>query len=137
MSNTIFTKEQINELKNNKYVRNITEKSITYTDEFKELFVTKYNDGMLPTAIFSESGFDVTVLGRRRILSSCKRFRDCADRLEGFKDTRISNSGRPSTKDKTTEEQLKLAQEKILYLQQENEFLKKIRRVERQAKKKH
>jgi len=34
-----FTEEEINKLKENKFVKSITTKSISYTDEFKKLFI--------------------------------------------------------------------------------------------------
>ena len=36
MSNKIFKKEDINILYKNKFVKNISEKALTYTDEFKK-----------------------------------------------------------------------------------------------------
>ena len=37
MSKKRYTDEQIKELKENKYVKNCTEKSIQFTDEFREI----------------------------------------------------------------------------------------------------
>ena len=43
MSKILFTDNEVKKLKENKYVRNVSNKSITYTDEFKEkvVFETK------------------------------------------------------------------------------------------------
>ena len=39
MSKIRFSKEDIEKLKDNPYILNISEKAITYTDEFKESFL--------------------------------------------------------------------------------------------------
>ena len=36
MSKVLFTDSEVKKLRKNKYVRNVSNKSITYTDEFKE-----------------------------------------------------------------------------------------------------
>ena len=50
-------------------------------------------------------------------------------RLSGFKDTRKGNSGRPRTKDLTPEEEIARLKHKNKLLQQENDFLKRIRSI--------
>jgi len=137
MSVILFTKEQIEYLKTNKYVKHVSEKGITYTKEFKEYFINEYNKGLFPIRIFENAGLSKSILGNKRIESSGKRFRAYSQRLDGFKDNRKGKSGRPRTKHLSVDDKLKLAEEKIKYLQQENEFLKKIQRVERQVKKKY
>ena len=47
MSKLKFSKEDIEKLKNNPYIFNITEKAITYADEFKEKFIELYNNGII------------------------------------------------------------------------------------------
>lgn len=44
MSKLIFTSEQIRVLRRNPYVKNVSEKSITYSDEFKRHFVSESLD---------------------------------------------------------------------------------------------
>lgn len=39
MSTKLFTKEEVKILSENKYVKNVSDKAITYTDEFKILFI--------------------------------------------------------------------------------------------------
>ena len=45
MSKRIFSSEEIKKLSINKYVKNITEKGITYTNEFKLHFIAEYEIG--------------------------------------------------------------------------------------------
>lgn len=61
MSKKIFSNKEIKELSINKYVKNITEKGITYTNEFKLLFIAEYEMGKTSRQIFEDSGFDVDV----------------------------------------------------------------------------
>ena len=43
MSNIIFTKEQQEHLIKNPWAKNVTEKSIMFTEEFKVYFLNEYN----------------------------------------------------------------------------------------------
>ena len=133
MSNKIFSKDEIDMLSRNKYVKHVSEKGITYTDEFKRHFITEYEKGKLPRTIFDESGFDAGILGKKRIESASKRWR-AAYKIEGalgLQDTRKANSGRPRTKALTLEEKYErlIAQNKLL--KAENELLKKLDMLER------
>ena len=106
MSNKTFTIEEQEKLRVNPYVKNVTDKSITYTEEFREYFINQYNLGKLPKEIFKEAGFDINILGNKRIKSNTKRFKKMSERLEGFKDTREDNSGRPIGGQLSDEEKL-------------------------------
>lgn len=117
----------------NPYVKSASSKAITYTEEFRAYFVTEYEAGKTPSEILKSCGFDVKALGRDRIDTISRRFRKMSKREEGFKDTREGSSGRPRTKDLTADEQIARLQHQIKYLKQENEFLKKINFLDRQA----
>ncbi|WP_434059742.1 hypothetical protein [Paenibacillus odorifer] len=41
MSKKIFTDKEIQRLSNNPYVRSVSSKAITYTDAFKQLFISR------------------------------------------------------------------------------------------------
>jgi transposase len=78
-------------------------------------------------------GIDPRILGRRRRESIVARMKLYELRPEGCEDTRKNNTGRPSTKDLTDAEKIKRLNQKISYLNQENEFLKKNIQMDRQA----
>lgn len=42
MSNKIFTQNQMKLLTCNKYVKNVSDKVITYTNEYKSIFTSEY-----------------------------------------------------------------------------------------------
>lgn len=133
MGKNYFTDEQLEVLLKNPYVKSASAKAITYTEEFKAYFVAEYEAGRTPCEILRNSGFDVSALGRARIDNISRRFRKMSTREDGFSDMRKESSGRPSTKDLTSDEQIARLQHQIKYLKQENEFLKKINFLNREA----
>ena len=135
MGKKYFTQEQIEQLRQNKYVKNVSEKAITYTEEFKEVFLLEYNEGKLPSQILDEMGFDYKVLGERRVSNITQAVKKQSVRPEGFKDTRADNPnmGRPSTKDLTSEEIIAKQKAEIELLKAKVEFLSDLKRLEREA----
>lgn len=73
MSKKIFTEKEMQLLSSNKYVKSVRPKGITYTDEFKRLFIIEKEKGKFPRQIFEECGFDVEILGMDRIKAASKR----------------------------------------------------------------
>jgi hypothetical protein len=138
MSKKLFTNEEVELLSKNKYIKNITIKGITYTEEFKKIFITENINGKLPRQIFEDCGFDIDILGTHRIHSSGKRWRKSYKEggIIGLSDTRKLNSGRPSTKKLSLEEKYARLEAKLKLLKAENELLKKLDMIERQALKK-
>lgn len=133
MSKNYFTPEQVEQLKKNKYVKHVSEKAITYTEEFKEVFMLEYNSGKLPSQVLTEMGFDYKLLGRNRIDGIVQKTKKQSVRPEGFKDTRTTESGRPRTKALTPEEQMEKLKLENEILKAKVEFLSLLRRAEREA----
>jgi hypothetical protein len=137
LSNKLFTNEEVETLSKNIYVKKVSIKGITYTDEFKRLFIEENNKGRIPRDIFIECGFDIDVLGMHRIHSSGKRWRSAFRRngVSDLQDTRKFNTGRPSEKELSLEQKYEKLQAKIKLLQAENELLKKLEMMERSVRK--
>ena len=137
MSKKIFTEKEIKQLAANKYVKSVSSKGITYTDEFKEIFIEEKERGKFARGIFEECGFDSEVLGIERIRSASKRWQKAYtdNGIAGLRDTRSGNSGRPRERDLTLEEKNARLKAQINLLRAENELLKKIRFAERGLKK--
>lgn len=133
MSNKFFTEKEIKLLSKNKYVQSVTPKGITYSEEFKRIFIAENEKGKLPSKIFQEYGFDLEVLGKDRVQSSAKRWRKAYRKngVDGLKDTRKGNSGRPSEKELSLEEKYKRLEAQNNLLKAENELLKKLEMMER------
>ena len=138
MSNKLFTKEELEILSKNKYIKNVSMKGITYTDEFKSIFIGESEKGKFPREIFEECGFDIDILGIKRIKSAGSRWRTAysTNGICGLTDTRKSNSGRPSEKDLSIAEKYGRLKAQNNLLKAENELLKKIQYLERGLSKK-
>lgn len=130
MSKIIFTKEEIQELKKNKFVKNVTEKSITYSDEFKEHFLKEKKNGKGPTRIFIECGFNPYILGGKRIETFNTRIISKIKNKKVLSDSRGKKStGRPkkiNNKEMTDKEKIEQLEHENLILKAENELLKKM-----------
>ncbi|WP_028402077.1 HTH domain-containing protein, partial [Ectobacillus panaciterrae] len=74
MSKKIFTEKETKQLSTNKYVKAVGTKGITYTDEFKRIFISEREKGKAAREIFEHCGFDPEVLGMDRIYSANKRW---------------------------------------------------------------
>lgn len=133
MGKIYFTEEQQEELRTNQYIQKVSEKSITYTNEFRKKFSFEYQSGKAPSQVLREMGINPKVIGLSRQHSIVDRTKNYRLRAEGFEDARSSNAGRSLTKDLTDQEKLKRLEQKIEYLKQENEFLKKNIQLDRQA----
>ena len=123
MGKNYFTPEQVEQLKKNKYVKHVSEKAITYTEEFKEVFITEYNSGKLPSQILIEMGFDYKALGQSRIDGIAKRIKVQSIRPEGFKDTRTTESGRSCTRGLTQEELIERQKMEMYYVEHNSLWL--------------
>jgi transposase len=136
MSKKIFTEKEIKLLSNNPFVKSVSAKGITYTDEFKHVFIEENDKGKLPRQIFEECGFDIDVIGIERVSSSGKRWRAAyrENGVSGLRDTRTENSGRPCERELTLEEKYARLEAQHNLLKAENELLKKIRSAERGLK---
>lgn len=136
MSKKLFNESEIELLTTNEYVKKVSSKSIAYTDEFKLLFVNKYFEGESANDIFKNAGFDVNVIGSRRIKECSSRWRKQYLREDGLIDTRKNNMGRPKFNSLPDEDKVEYLKAKIEYLEQENDFLKKLKVLERKVGKK-
>ena len=137
MSKIRFTEKDINELSKNKYVLRVSDKAITYTNEFKIHFIAEFNKGKTSKTIFEEAGFDVDIIGTKRIECARKRWRKAykENGVLGLDDTRRNNSGRPRQREMTKDEIIAKQNAEIEYLKAEVELLKKLELQERQVKK--
>ena len=128
-----FSDREIKVLSRNVFILKISKSSITYSDEFKKIFIGDYLNGKLPRIIFEENGFDSEVLGKQRIRSAAKRWKSDYKNggYPGLKDTRKTKSGRPLKRLLTSSEKIERMKAKIILLEAENELLKKLKMMER------
>jgi putative transposase len=139
MSKILFSRMSILKLQKNKNVLNVSENAITYTDEFKRLFIDEYMSGKLPRTIFMENSFDVEIIGIKRIEQSACRWKAMykANGIVGLTDTRKDLSGRPIVRKLTPQEIIERQEAKIKLLESQVELLKKLDAKERLVVQKH
>jgi len=138
MAKKIFTTKEIETLSTNPYVKSVSTKGITYTDEFKQIYITQSDNGKSAREIFEDCGFDIEIIGMERVRSARDRWRAAYSKngLDGLQDTRRGNSGRPRERELTPDEKYSRLQAENNLLKAEIELLKKIRFAEREMKKK-
>ena len=78
-----FSPEEIKYLKSLPAVAEATSKRITYTDDFKRYFLTRYNKGASPVRLFREAGLDPALIGYKRIERCLARWREAQDEILG------------------------------------------------------
>lgn len=131
MTKILFTDSQVKKLSKNKWIKSITNKGITYTDEFKYKLVKECeNYKKFPQDIYKECGIDPEIVGITRIQDSAYRWRKQLNSIGEIKDTRKGTSGRHLEHELSDKEKLERAEAKIKLLEAENELLKKNELIE-------
>jgi transposase-like protein len=131
MSKRIFTEEQINGLLKNTHISRCSERSITFTKDFKLLAIKLYEQGLASSDIFRDAGFDLNLIGRQQPKECLKRwlrvFRTKDE--DGLSEHRgkLKRGGRPKTKGITEADKIMRLEAEIAYLKLENDFLAKLR----------
>jgi transposase len=138
MTKNYLTPSQQKELRKNPYVKAVSDKAITYTDEFKRLFITENETGKLPREIFEEAGFNIEMIGITRVSKAADRWKAAYQKqgVTGLEDSRKFSSGRPLERELSLEEKYARLEAKTRLLEAENELLKKLDLLERQMLKK-
>ena len=128
MPGICFTDYQVRMLRSNPCVKFATPRYISFTKEFMEEFVFLHSEGQTRYEIFESHGLPVEVIGKKRIKRTTANW--IAKSNSGIK-LSDERGGRAKARDLTQEEIIARQQAKIEMLQQENDFLRQIRRLER------
>ncbi len=125
-------KEYVRELNEHRYVERATEWSVSFTAEFKQLAYDEYYRGKSMREIFTQAGFDVAKLGERRIRNFRNYLITKSTETSGFSDKRKDKSlqSPPSTEAQMMK-RIRELEHRNAYLEQENDFLKKIQELEK------
>ena len=75
MARGMLSSAEMDGLKKNPYVEDVNRQRILYTYEFKCFFMEQYLAGKRPVDIFRQAGFDVSMLGEKRIERATARWR--------------------------------------------------------------
>jgi len=132
MSKITFSEKEIKILSKNKYVKKVSSKSISYSALFKEKFIEEYYKGKSPQTIFKEYGFDISLIGIKRVEQCASRWKKIyeANGLWAFQDHK-KHSRRPKNRNLTDTEKIEILEAKIKFLEVQNEFLKKLKKMRR------
>lgn len=138
-----FTQEQMERLKENVYTYCVTENRITFTVAFKEFFAQQAAiPGMTTKKIMRAAGYDPDFFSRTSLDGIRKRILHEAASPDGFKSPRGLSSAEKTAqfaaKDLSKQRMntsLKELQERVVHLEYQIEFLKKISHIRSQPKK--
>jgi len=136
MSTKLLPQAYVEELREHIYVKSATRRVVNFTPEFKQLAYDELHKGKTTREIFTEAGFDTEILGQKRLENFQTRLEKDAQREDGFADKRSSNHRHEAQNDEAKLlKRLKQLEHQVAYLQQENDFLKKIEEAEKAVKK--
>lgn len=124
-----FTPEEQLELLKNPYTRTVTDSLIKFTDEFNDLFIKRHAQGIGPSMIFKDCGYDLSVIGNKRIVNYYNRLQRTYRYQTLIAQTHLADASTESKKDFKSMPPtmaIEAMQHEIIYLRQEVEFLKKI-----------
>ena len=138
MALKLFTPEEMEELRSNKYTRIVEKDHISFTPEFREDFWDLYKGGISPVTIMESMGYKPEVLGRKRIYGIACHIKEQAQSPEGlnYKKKKPVVVTEKDCEQLSPTATIRKLQHEVEYLRQEIEFLKKIARQETQRKQK-
>ena len=131
MKRSPLSKAYVKELNEHPFVEKATEWTVSFTPEFKQQAYDEYCRGKTMREVFSEAGFDVERIGSKRLENFRNHMVKKAEEETGFADKRREKSlqAQPSTEAQMMK-RIRELEHRNAYLEQENEFLKKIQQLE-------
>ena len=130
-----FTRDQIEYLQKNPYVKSVSKSTVRFTEEFKRMFYDEHTRGKTARQIFQDIGIDPVILGESRIDGICYTINKQAKRDSGFIDERVNNYRKPAKEEElTAEKRIRQLEHELAYTRQEVEFLKKIASANMEAR---
>lgn len=135
---SIFTPEQIEILASNKFTAKVNSRQIIYTLEFKNLFLSRYEQGDTSIEIFQDCGYDPEILGRTRIYGFARRLRELVESgrplTEDYPNTKVDKPANTDYNTMPSQLSVSAMQRELTYLRQQVEFLKKITELDNDKK---
>ena len=136
MSTRLLPQAYVKELREHIYVKFASQRVVNFTSEFKQLAYDELHKGKTMRKIFAEAGFDIEKLGQKRLENFQASIEKAAQSEDGFTDKRSNNHRQEAQTDEANLlKRLRQLEHQVAYLQQENDFLKKIEEAEKAVKK--
>lgn len=127
-----MSKEYVNKLKEHPYVAKATEWTVSFKSDFKKMAYNEYYNGKSMRQIFIDAGFDVEILGDKRLQNFRNKLLQKAEKDADFEDHRINNYRKEvQSTEAQMAKRIRELEHRNAYLEQENEFLKKIQSAEK------
>lgn len=120
MREQTFTDGEVKILGENKYTSFVSNSSIRFTLEFKEMFIERKQQGITARSIFKEAGYDADILGTSRIKNLSKRIQKEASAPGGLHEGYHPHRKHPEEADYSRmppEETMATMQHEALYCQ--------------------
>jgi len=124
---TVFSKEEISQLRKNPCVFSCTENSVNYTYEFKKRALELHKEGVTAREIWKRSGFEVDKWKPYYFRSTIRDWKKIVKKngIEGLlKSGGIQYDRGPND---TPKDKIKRLELQVEYLKAENDFLAKLR----------
>jgi hypothetical protein len=136
-----FTAEQLKELVMSDYIISVSRKGVTYTEAFKVLFWTRYNDGVDVADIFNDAGIKPEIIGRERMRDLARLIKAQKEKESYIQITAEEKPQIPEPPNKPKHSKFALSEQEIsrmyhqvAYMSQELAFIKKIISSETEGK---
>jgi len=131
-----YTDQEREILLKNKNVLEVGKTNIKYCPKFKLKAVEEYYAGNTPQTIFLNANFDINLIGRENPERCLGRWRSIYKKYgeQGLLEEQRGKGkggGRPRTRGLSLEEKVKHLESRNAYLEAENDFLKKLKALER------
>ena len=125
-------KEYVKQLNEHPYVEKATEWTVCFTTDFKLIAYDEYYRGKSMREIFTEAGFDVEKLGPKRLENFRMGIMSKSNEGTGFADKRKDKDVQaPLSTEAQMMKRIRELEHRNAYLEQENDFLKKIQELEK------
>ena len=128
--NKRFTPEEVKQLASNPFTYRVSTSQISYTLEFKNLFLARYESGESVREIFQDLGYDTEILGESRIYCFAHQLVKRAEAGQLMSERPPSQmQEKPADVNYNTmpsQQAIAAMQREITYLRQQLEFVKKI-----------
>lgn len=127
----VFTKEERAELLSNPYTLYITEHGkICFTFEFKQFVWQEIQNGLSPKRVFEKAGYDYKLIGYSRGDRYVENVKAEGNSEAGLIDKTPKTAHKNFTK-KHSQAAIKELQDRVLYLEAQIDFLKKIAHLDK------
>lgn len=137
MSQKLFTQSEMEILLQNPFTADVCPSCLYYTLDFKKFVLKEAEKGETSVKIFARAGYDPEMLGKPRIYAAMKAFKRESASEQGLHESRHSREAKlealakEDLTKKKTDKAISELQKRVIHLEQEISFLKKLQSLEK------